>query len=289
MRLLGALAAAVCVFMLVGWRGGHLDRFGLGGRRRNRLSRQAWLAQAGLSVTPAQFAAISALSGMAAMALAWAVSGALAIGLVPAIAAGFAPRAWYAKRRKARLNAVTEAWPDGILHVLGALRSGLSVHGATVDLTLSGPGALREAFANYEAWARVSSPAAALVRVREQLAEPVSDKAIGVLIEANRHGTDVALSILAALAEDIRADERIGQQIRQAQQEPRLTGAIAFGFPWLALLFSCAAAPEVRDYYATGAGHVVLLLGAALSLSNLVVILRLSREDPEPRVVGEAS
>jgi hypothetical protein len=45
----------------------------------------------------------------------------------------------------------------------------------------------------------------------------------------------------------------------------------------------------VRSYYATGAGHVALVLGAVLSLSNLVLILRLARENPEPRVVGDPS
>lgn len=287
MRLLGALSAAISTFVVVGYYTGHLRSMRLRGKRNNKLSRQAWLAQAGAPVTPAQFVGLSVACGVVALALGWAVSGSVAIGIVPAIAAGFAPRTWYARHRKARLHSVITAWPDGILHVLGALRNGLAIHAAIVDLVATGPEPLQAAFRHYEAWARVSNPNAALVRVREQLAEPISDKAIGVLIEANRHGTEVALRILDRLAEDVRADERVSAQIRAAQQEPRINGAVAFGFPWLALLLSCATSSEVRDFYGTHAGRVALAIAALISLTNLAFIARLAREAPEPRVVGE--
>lgn len=286
MRLIGSLSAGAVAFLLIGHFTGHLTGLRLPHRARHRLTWRAWLAQAGVDVTPTQFVVVSALMGAAVLFVCTAISGSPIIGMVPATLAATAPYGWFSYHRKARLHAVVAAWPDGILHVLNAMRSGHSVHAAIVDLAKSGPLPLQEAFRYYEAQAQVSNPASALLTVREDLAEPISDKAIAVLVEASRHGTDVALSILGQLASAIREDERTTVQIRAAQREPRLTGWAAFILPWLAVLFGAATSPSFRDFYAGSQGRTVAIIAAVAATGLLALIRRLGREAPEPRVVG---
>lgn len=286
--LLGALSAGMCSFLVVAHLTGHLRNLRLGTRRRHRLTWTAWLAQAGVEVSPTQFLVVSAAIGIAVLALCASISGSAVVGIVPAAAAAAAPYGWFANHRRARLHAVVSAWPDGILHVLNAMRSGQSVHAAIVDLATNGPLALQTAFRFYEGWAQVGNPASALISVRESLAEPISDKAIAVLIEASRHGTDVALQILGGLADEIREDERTTATIRAAQREPRITGWVVFFLPWLCTLAGCATMANFREFYASAQGRTVVLVGAAGSLVMLTLLRWLGRETPEPRVVGEA-
>lgn len=286
MTALASLLSGLSVFTFVAHYTGHLGGLRLGRRRRHRLSWRAWLAQAGVDVTPAQFVVVSAGLGLVVLLLCSAVSGSPVVGAVPAAAATAAPYGWFAAHRKRRLHAVVSAWPDGILHVLNAMRAGASVHSAIVDLASSGPVPLQEAFRFYEGWAQVSSMTAALVSVREQLAEPVSDKAIAVLIEAGRHGTDVALAILKELGEQIREDERTTATIRAAQREPSITGWVAFFFPWAIVLVGCMVSSTFRDFYGSPSGRVIAGVGAAGSIALLLATRALAREAPEPRVIG---
>jgi Flp pilus assembly protein TadB len=284
--LLSTLATGVAVFLAVGYATGHFRELSVRRAAPFRLTQSAWLAQAGAGTSPLQFWTVSVLFGFTALLLGWAVSGSVAIAVVPGLVAAAVPRVYYARRRARRVTDIVSALPDGMLHVLSALNSGHSIHTAIVDLAVNGSEPLQQAFRYYEARARVSNPVAALARIREEIAHPVSDKAIQVLIEAHRYGTDVARDILGSIAEDIRADEEASAKIRTAQQEPRMTGFLAFGLPWLLLLLTCTTSPEVRDFYATGAGRTLLFGCGVVSLLNLGVMVRLAQEAPEPRVVG---
>lgn len=289
MILLGPLLAGLAVFLVVADRTGHLQVLSLAGRRQHRQGARTWLVQAGSDTTPLQFIAVSAAMAGAALLLCLAVSGTLLVGVVPAAAALAAPRTWYAHQRRVRLAAVGAAWPDGILHLLGALRSGGSVHVALVELSRAGPDALRTAFGNYEPWALVGSPATALVAVRETLADPVSDKAIGVLIEASRRGTDVALTILEGFVDEVRDDGRVTAQIKASQRQPLVTGIAAFAFPWLGVLAGCAMSTDFRDYYRSSAATTVVLVAAVTSAVMFAIIRWLAKEPAERRVVGGTS
>lgn len=285
MRLLTILIGGSSGGMAVAYWTGHFTSVNLGRRPRYRLAWRAWLIQAGVDVSPGQFAAISAGIGAAVWAL-FSLSAPPAVSLVPAVAGAGAPYMWFSYHRRRRLHEVVAAWPDGILHVLRGMRSGLSVDAAVVDLAKSGPLPLQQAFRYYEGWARVSSTESALITVRERLAEPISDKAIGMLVEASRSGTDVAMKILGGLVNSIRDDEQTTAAIRAAAREPKITAWAAFSFPWFTVIVGCLS-PSFSAFYASPAGRVIGGTAAVVSVALLVISLYLAREAPEPRVVGD--
>jgi tight adherence protein B len=134
--------------------------------------RRAWLQQAGLVVTPAQFAAGSLVAGGVTLVGVAALTGSFFVGLVPALAVTALPRVYFGRRRHVRLTQVQHAWPDGLRDLLASISAGRSLTQAVAALAEHGPPALREAFAGYPSLARSLGTVAALEIVKEELADP---------------------------------------------------------------------------------------------------------------------
>lgn len=289
MRFLGALAFAAAVFLAIATATGHAEslRIRLPGHKRSKPSRQVWLRQAGVKVTPAQFWGVSAASAVVVEAVCWGAGGSWVVGVVPALAAGLGPRAYFGRLRSTRLSAVVAAWPQGIRDLLGSVQSRRTLHHALLELAATGPAALRDAFADYDALSRLGGPVAALSTIRFQLADAVSDRMIELLITAHDEGQALTLQILREQAVEVTEDLRTTAEIRNAQNEPRMVASFAFVMPWLGLVFICAGVPAYRQFYATSAGFLAVVIAGALSFSGLLVARRLIRESAEPRVLAE--
>lgn len=290
MRLLAALCAGICAFIVIAHVTGQGDRLRLRlpGSGTPRLSRAVWLRQAGVDVTPVQFWAVSVAVGATVELVIWAVSGSAFVGLVPAAASAFGPRAYFGHRRADRLNAVVRAWPDGIRHILATTEARTTIHQALLELAATGPEPIAEAFADYAGMARLGGPVAALELIREELADPTSDWVIEDLIVAHEQGQAIARQILRELAVQISRDLQANEEIKTAQLEPKQTARAAFIIPWLALAAMCASVATFRSFYRSGAGAVVVLVGGALGLGGLAVSRYLTRDVSEVRVLGNA-
>ena len=160
---------------------------------------QLWLAQAGLAVTPLQFWVASALAGTAALVACTFLTGTVLVAVVPGVAAASLPRACYGRRRAERLRAVQAAWPDALRDLLASIAAGRSLNGALVELASSGPEPLRHAFARFGAHARMLGTVPALEVIREELADPTSDRVIEVLVLASQRGGPIVKDILEDL------------------------------------------------------------------------------------------
>lgn len=290
MRLLSALAAGLCAFLLVAVATGQTEalRLRLPRTRKAKLSRTVWLRQAGVNVSPAAFWAVSAGCFVAALVLCWAAAGSLLVGLVPAVCAGLGPRAWFGRLRAVRLGLVVAAWPEAI----GELRSFVAVrgsmHGAILDLAESGPPPMRDAFSRYKRLAALSSSSAALSQIQAELADPVSDKMLTLMRLAVTQGQAVTMTLLADQAVQVAADLRTAAEIRISQHEARLVNRVALVAPWAILLLLCAGEAGYRDFYASSAAIGPALVAGFFSLSGLAITTYLGREAMPIRVLGAA-
>ncbi len=285
MTLIAASGAAVFVYLGVGLACGvQLRR--LPRRRRSpglRPRLLAWLEQGDTAVGVGAFASVIAGSALATSCLTVAVTDVPVLGVIAAGAGALAPVAIVEQRRSASARARRAAWPDALRDVAVRLRAGSSLHGALVDLGRLGPAPLRASFVRYEQLANALDQRVALETIRNELAEPLSDRVVDVLLVAFDQGGRVVIDVLDDLADSAVADLHLMADIETAQLETTLEARGAATLPFVVLALLCLGSSGYRSFYAGGVGTAVVLLGLAMSLVGLAVITRLGRIADEPR------
>lgn len=287
---LAAASSAFFAYLLVGVLTGRAPTFaGLRRARPQVGERQLWLVQAGTDLTPRQFWAGSVGVGSATFLLVLVLTATPAVAVVPAVAVGLLPRAAFARRRSRRMRELSEAWPDGVRDLLAAISAGMSLNQAVTSLATTGPAALRAAFERYPTLSRMVGVVPALEVVKEELADPTSDRIIEVLILAHEKGGSLLSEILRDLADATTKDVRALEAIQTDSLEQRINARAVFVLPWAVLLVLTLRPGYFRDFYRSGGGVLVVVVGALLSLVGLWIVSRLSREPVERRVLGAAA
>jgi tight adherence protein B len=249
-------------------------------------ARQTWLTQAGAALTPHQFWAASIGAGLVALAIGTLLTGAPVVAFVPALAVATLPRAWFARRRAARLRALHQAWPDALRDIGASIGAGRSLGAAIGELAGTGPEPLRGAFERFPATARMLGVAPALDLVKESLADPTSDRVIEVLILASERGGRIVQEILDDLVVATTKDIKVLEEIDTESLEMRINARAVLALPWFVLLALTFRGGAFRDFYQSGAGLLVVVAGGVLSAVGYAWIRRLGRTLDERRVFG---
>ena len=290
MRLLGALMTAVFIYLLVGFVTGNAPEIGTRVKTKPKTSRrQSWLIQAGSDLSPRQFWAGSALTGLVGLLLLWAIAGSWWVALIPSMAIASLPYGYFSRQRTNRLAAVQKAWPDGLREVLAHVNSGATLGAAIEALAKRGPAALREAFARFPSQARMFGVVPALEIVKEELSDPASDKVVEVLILAHQFGGDSLQIVLRDLIDTMTADELTAEQIRTAGFEQRLEGLVVAIAPWVILLFLATVPPTYREFYRSPTGRFVVIIAGIWAAFGWALMRIVSRTPQEVRVFGGGS
>jgi tight adherence protein B len=287
MTLFTALLSGACVYLAVGFITGYAPDLQFRTKARPQVSdRQLWLIQAGSDLTPRQFWAGSIFVAFVAFLLALVVSGAWWLAVVPAIGALLFPRAYYGRRRAARLEETRAAWPDGLRDMLASISAGATLSNALTSLAATGPEPLRDAFERFPLQARMLGVVPALELVKEELGDATSDKVIEVLILAYRHGGDLTEIVMRDLVEEITEDLRVEREIRTQGLEQRLEGRVVTVVPWAMLIFLAFVPGPYQDFYRSTRGLAVVVIGAFWSVMGLFFLRWLNRREAERRVLG---
>ena len=217
-------------------------------------------------------------------------------GTVGSVGGGSAPlgpdlassRFYFARVRTRRLSEVRKAWPDGIRDLIGGVASGISIQRALENLSRSGPAPLREAFGRFPVLARTMGVTPTLESIKEDLADPTSDRVIEVLRIAHEKGGALIPEILRDLAESTSMDLAATEEEQTEALEQRINARVVFMLPWLVLVALTFRPGPFRSFYSSPAGIVVVAIGAGLSLLGIAIVSRLSRPPDEPRVLTGA-
>ncbi|MCL3818020.1 type II secretion system F family protein [Aeromicrobium wangtongii] len=257
-------------------------------RRRPRTSPlSGLLAQAGVQgIAPAQLVGLCGISffvGGVAMA---GFSGVAAIGLVFGLMAAGLPVAVLRGRAAKRLREHAAVWPDAVDNLTSAVRAGLSLPEALIQLGERGPEGLREAFVqfgrDYQASGRFNE---SLDLLKDRLADPVGDRVVEALRIAREVGGGDLGRMLRSLSGFLRDDLRTRGEL-ESRQSWTVNGArLAVAAPWLVLLLMCLQG-DVIDRFASGTGLVVLLTGAALCLIAYRLMMWIGRLPAERRILA---
>ncbi len=215
-----------------------------------------------------------------------ALTGSAFVALVPAVAVGAVPRAYFAREARRRASALQRAWPDGLRDLVASIASGRSLTQGLQALATGGPPPLREAFARFPDLARVLGTGPALEVVRAELADATSDRVIEVLLVAHERGGAIVRTILEDLVDATTRDLKLRDEIETEGLEMRINARVVVVMPWLVLVVLTARAGPFRDFYRTSGGLLTLLVAAGLTAIGVFVLGRLGRETVEARVFG---
>jgi tight adherence protein B len=212
-----------------------------------------------------------------------ALTGSVFVALVPAIAVALIPKAYFGRRRRARLRDVQRAWPDGLRDILASITAGLSLTQALTTLAATGPAPLRAAFARFPELARMIGTGPALELVKEDLADATSDRVIEVLVLAHERGGAIVREILEDLVAATSRDLKLLDEIETEGLEMRINARAVMVLPWFVLVALTARPGAFRDFYRSSSGVVTLVLAGLLTAVGVIALSRLAREPVEAR------
>ncbi len=291
MTLLAGLAVGVFVYFLVGFLTGYAPEIKIRRlRRRAQISnRQLWLNQAGVALTPRQFVAGSIAVGSVAFGLLTALTGTPLVAILPAAGVAALPRTYFARRRAAHLQRVQAAWPDGLRDVIASIAAGRSLPQALNALAASGPAPLQEAFARFPMLSRMLGTVPALEVIKEELADPTSDRVIEVLVLAHERGGQIVRDILEDLVAATTRDLKVLEEVETEGLEMKINARAVLVLPWLVLVALTVREGPFRDFYRSPGGLLVVLVAGVLSVVGGLLIARLARTRAEQRVFGSSA
>jgi tight adherence protein B len=190
---------------------------------------------------------------------------------------------WRAAKRTASLR---QQWPDVVDHLRSAIRAGLSLPEALIQLGTQGPVELRPAFTDfaldYRASARFDD---SIERLRLRLADPVADKIVAALrITREVGGSDLG-EMLGTLAGFLRDNLRTRGELEARQSWTVNAARLSVAAPWVILLLM-ATQPQAIHAYSTMGGTLVLLVGFLVSAVCYRVMLKIGNLPQEERVVS---
>jgi tight adherence protein B len=244
------------------------------------------LARAGLGeVSPPGLVTVSIGCGVVAFIAVQVLSRAAPVALAFGCIGGYLPFAVLRGRARRRQREFAEVWPEAVDNLASAIRAGLALPEALAALAMRGPEPLRASFAavalDYQASGRFAD---SLDRLKGRLADPVGDRVVEALRVAREVGGGDLGRLLRSLSSFLREDARTRSEL-ESRQAWTINGArLAVSAPWLVLLM-LSFQREVITRYATGAGVVVLLFGAALCASAYWLMMRIGRLPTERRIL----
>ncbi|WP_422933658.1 type II secretion system F family protein [Sinomonas sp. P47F7] len=189
---------------------------------------------------------------------------------------------WQARRRA---SVVRELWPDAVDHLRSAIRAGLPLPEALMQLGIKGPEPLRGVFLDFAADYRSGGTfGSSLDRLKDRLADPVADRIIEALRLTREVGGSDLGRLLGTLAEFLRDNARTRSELEARQSWTVNAARLAVAAPWVVLLL-LATRPEAMAAYAQPAGLLVLVSGLVVSVACYRVMLRIGSLPAEQRVL----
>ncbi len=245
------------------------------------------LARAGLGDASATgFAIVCAVTGVVAALVVQVVSGTPPVSVVFGAIAAYLPVAIVSGRARRRQREFAEVWPEAVDNLASAIRAGLSLPDALSALAVRGPEPLRGAFdafaLDYQVTGRFG---ASLDRLKDHLADPVGDRVIEGLRIAREVGGGELGRLLRNLSGYLRDEARTRSEL-EARQAWAVNGArLAVAAPWTVLLLMSVQSDVIRRY-ASPAGTVILVAGAAVCLVAYRAMMRIGRLPVERRILS---
>ncbi len=223
--------------------------------------------------------------GLLAVLVFYLLTRSLPIAVCFGLFGGYLPLAavrWRARRRTAVLR---QLWPDVVDHLRSAIRAGLSLPEALIQLGDKGPEELRHFFIDfgfdYRAGGQFDH---SVTMLKDRLADPVADRIVEALRLTREVGGSDLGRLLGTLAEFLRDNARTRSELEARQSWTVNAARLAVAAPWLVLML-LATRPEAVSAYNSAAGWLVLTGGLFVSVICYRVMLGIGTLPADERVL----
>lgn len=168
-------------------------------------------------------------------------------------------------RAQARVRSKELAWPEAIDSLVSALQSGLSITDSLMGLAERGPLVLRDSFVRIRLGLQQGEVfESVLKREKAALNSAISDQVFETLVLAKDFGGRDSNNALRLLAEFIREDLDVVEEIRTKFGWIRNSAALATAAPWILLILLSSQSSTVTAF-STSAGIQVLSIGVVMT------------------------
>ncbi len=253
-------------------------------RRRGKV--EELLLRAGVErVSASGLVVASGVVGVFVFLIAFVFTGTAAIAACFALFGTLAPIMIIRWRARKRTAALRELWPDVVDHLRSAIRAGLSLPEALMQLGEKGPDELRPQFREFAADYRSGGQFDhSLDRLKDRLADPVADRITEALrLTREVGGTDLG-RLLGTLAEFLRDSARTRSELEARQSWTVNAARLAVAAPWVVLAL-LSTRPEAVAAYNTAGGVLVLVGGLLVSVFCYWLMLRIGALPDDERVL----
>ena len=177
------------------------------------------------------------------------------------------------------------AWPEAIDSLVSALQAGISISEALTQLALHGPKVLRPSFAQIQSdLSSLGNFEQVLLREKKRLDSAISDQVFETLIISKDFGGRDANNALRLLAEFVREDIAVAEEIRTKFGWIRNSALLATAAPWL-LLILLSTQDSTVEIYSTPSGALVLSLGVAMTATAYIWMEKVGSLPAAPRAL----
>lgn len=249
--------------------------------RFTRLVERAAIAK----VTPSSVVGACAACALVTGTLVLIITAVPMAALLAMLIAGYTPIMLLKRRVVQRAKALRTAWPDAVDALVSAVRAGMSLPEALIDLSHRGPEPLRPSFTIFVAEYRATgSFDHALTVLQDAFADTIADRVIASLrIARDVGGTDLG-GVLRTLSTLLREDARARGEIEARQSWTIAAARMAVAAPWVTLAL-LSTRPEGMAAYQSALGAIVLIIAALASLLAYRMMMRIGRLPVEPRLI----
>jgi len=224
--------------------------------------------------------------GGAVAVVMFVVSGVAVVAAAFGLLAAYAPVAVLRGRARQVPRERGELWPDVVDDLASGVRAGLSLPEALTRVGERGPAPLRPDFVAFGArYQRTGRFGDALDELKVALADTVGDRVVEALRVAREVGGGDLGSLLRSLSAFLREDLRTRAELESRQSWTVNAARLAVAAPWTVLALM-SFQRDVVGRYASLAGAVVLLGGAAVCMLAYRLMARIGRLPAERRVLA---
>jgi tight adherence protein B len=179
-----------------------------------------------------------------------------------------------------------DVWPDVVDDLASAIRAGLSLPQAVIDLSYTGPMQLRPAFEVCRDQYQVTGDfKAGLNLVAELLQDPQADKFIASLQVAHEVG-GADLGVLLRTLSEVMREELVLRGEIVARQSWTVNGAkLAVSAPWLTALV-LSTRESAASVYMSASGIRMLVICAAISIFAYFAMMKIAELPTEKRLLA---